>query len=114
MSRYVWNSCLLTTPFTRTPPAAQLMSNLSSIILHAPPQSTFPQPSPVSDRRTQAELWAQKALEVIGAATGMVGTGEKSRSFKLRQGGTGDGTCDAALGSTLFNLGILREVSLPR
>ena len=50
-------------------------------------------------------MWARKAYDVLRAA----GVGEANETGK----GVQSKVCDAALGATLFNLGMLREVGLP-
>src|ERR1700722_2161563 len=91
------------------------MSNLSSIIIlpsHSGPTSSDKtksgeKPNKLSqkDKLTQAEMWARKAYDVLRAA----GVGEANETGK----GAQSKACDAALGATLFNLGMLREVGLP-
>lgn len=78
---------------------AQLMNNLSELIMRRPPTPEI---------RHQAEAWARKALDVIEGAekvplpkSGWLGHSEDT---SVRN------TCDQVLGVVLFNIGILREM----
>ena len=70
--------------------AAQIMSNISNIILHAP--------TPHEKNLEAAEGWARRAKDLIQQRK--VGEGRKPRIE----------TCETALSAILFNLGMLREV----
>lgn len=52
------------------------------------------------DRRSQAETWVQKALEVI-----------KSTKASAKSDDPAIGECEGLLVAALFNMGSLREVS---
>lgn len=110
--------------------AAQIMSNLSSIVLHSPSHSNI----------EQAEKWAGTALGLIkavgaslsclsfspfdgnfGVNVFFVGVGQddeesgdkdKGKWTKKAEGEDEEGVkiCENALGAVLFNLGMLREV----
>jgi hypothetical protein len=82
-------------------PAAQLMSNLSSVLLDIPnPESKT---SISLSKLEQALSWAQKAYDVICTVHE-----PNARTKKVTKESI---VCDAALGSILFNLGMLMEVS---
>ncbi|EPQ50123.1 hypothetical protein GLOTRDRAFT_82573 [Gloeophyllum trabeum ATCC 11539] len=71
--------------------AAQLMSNLSELIMRG---------APTPDKLHQAEAWAQQALAVINKTT------KTHRGNPEQIAG-----CEHALAAVLFNLGSLREAS---
>ncbi|KAL4071463.1 hypothetical protein V8B97DRAFT_476544 [Scleroderma yunnanense] len=83
--------------------AAQLMCNLSEVMMHQPPTPEI---------RHQAEAWARKALAVIERAEKMPlprkGWFSSSDEADVR------GTCDQVLGVVLFNIGMLREMDSDR
>lgn len=83
------------------PVAAQLMNNLSEVIMRRPPTPEI---------RHQAEAWARQALAVIERAEklplprkGWLGLSEDKDARS---------TCDQVLGAVLFNVGMLREVRI--
>ncbi|KAI6043952.1 hypothetical protein EDC04DRAFT_2646388 [Pisolithus marmoratus] len=79
--------------------AAQLMNNLSELIMRRPPTPEI---------RHQAEAWARKALGVIEGA-GKVPL-PRSGWFGFSEDTSVRNTCDQVLGVVLFNIGILREM----
>ena len=90
--------CLVLSPTRHLPVAAQLMNNLSELIMRRPPSPEI---------RHQAEAWARQAYGLIECVQetplprrGWFSSGsEQSREV-----------CDQVLGVVLFNLGTLREV----
>jgi hypothetical protein len=74
---------------------AQLMSNLSELMMRA---STSSSPEQAQHLRQQAEAWARKARDIIAHTK----PPSDSEAMSL---------CDVALAATLFNLGTLREVA---
>ncbi|KAG2036750.1 hypothetical protein BDR03DRAFT_865447 [Suillus americanus] len=80
--------------------AAQLMNNLSELIMRRPP---------TPEVRAQAEAWARQALGIIERAQVQPGS---SQWFGWGQpADDGREVCEQALGVVLFNLGSLREMS---
>lgn len=80
--------------------AAQLMNNLSELIMRRPP---------TPEVRAQAEAWARQALGIIERAQAQP---RSSRWFGWGQpADDGREVCEQALGVVLFNLGSLREMS---
>ncbi|KAG0704978.1 hypothetical protein DFH29DRAFT_1034404 [Suillus ampliporus] len=80
--------------------AAQLMNNLSELIMRRPP---------TPEVRAQAEAWARQALGIIERVPA-----QPSSSRRLGWGQPADDgreVCEQALGAVLFNLGSLREMS---
>lgn len=79
--------------------AAELMNNLSSIILQATPEPTS------TEKLAQSEAWARKALAVANAALA------DCPPVKGKEGSVGksDG-CAVAKAVILYNLGYIREV----
>ncbi|KZT23713.1 hypothetical protein NEOLEDRAFT_1136204 [Neolentinus lepideus HHB14362 ss-1] len=73
---------------------AQLMSNLSELIMRG---------SPTPDKLHQAEAWAQQALAVVNKTT------KTARGNPEQIAG-----CEETLGAVLFNLGSLREMNNDR
>lgn len=80
--------------------AAQLMNNLSELIMRRPP---------TPEVRAQAEAWARQALGIIERAQAQP---KSSQWFGWGQpADDGREVCEQALGVVLFNLGSLREMS---
>lgn len=79
--------------------AAQLMNNLSELIMRRPPTPEI---------RHQAEAWARKALDVI-EVTGKMPL-PRSGWFSYFEDTSARSTCDQVLGVVLFNIGMLREM----
>ncbi|KAI6124575.1 hypothetical protein EDD16DRAFT_556538 [Pisolithus croceorrhizus] len=79
--------------------AAQLMNNLSELIMRRPPTPEI---------RHQAEAWARKALDVIEGAGKM--PLPRSGWFGYSEDTSARSTCDQVLGVVLFNIGMLREM----
>lgn len=84
-----------------TPIAAQLMNNLSEIIMRQ---------TPTPEIRHQAEAWARQALAVIERAEKM--PPPRKGWFGFSEDMNVCSTCDQVLGAVLFNIGILREVRI--
>ena len=89
---------LILSPTWHLPVAAQLMNNLSELIMRRPPSPEI---------RHQAEAWARQAYGLI----------ERVRETPLPRRGWFSSSseqsrevCDQVLGVVLFNLGTLREV----
>ena len=89
---------ILSSPTRRLPVAAQLMNNLSELIMRRPPSPEI---------RHQAEAWARQAYGLI----------ERVQETPLPRKGWFSSSndrsrevCDQVLGAVLFNLGTLREV----
>lgn len=74
-------------------PAAQIMNNLSSLIMSKPPSA---------ETLLQAEAWARKSVAVSGQEI-------KGRGAKKLQGELD--VCESTLAVALFNIASLREVS---
>ncbi|KAG2343138.1 hypothetical protein BDR05DRAFT_885146 [Suillus weaverae] len=80
--------------------AAQLMNNLSELIMRRPP---------TPEVRAQAEAWARQALGIIERAQTQP---RSSQWFGWGQpADDGRDVCEQALGVVLFNLGSLREMT---
>ncbi|KIK43573.1 hypothetical protein CY34DRAFT_789955 [Suillus luteus UH-Slu-Lm8-n1] len=80
--------------------AAQLMNNLSELIMRRPPAPEI---------RAQAEAWARQALGIIERAQAQP---RSSQWFGWGQpADDGRDVCEHALGVVLFNLGSLREMT---
>lgn len=79
--------------------AAQLMNNLSEIIMRQ---------TPTPEIRHQAEAWARQALAVIERAEKM--PPPRKGWFGFSEDMNVCSTCDQVLGAVLFNIGILREM----
>lgn len=80
--------------------AAQLMNNLSELIMRRPP---------APEVRAQAEAWARQALGIIERAQAQP---RSSQWFGWGQpADDGRDVCEHALGVVLFNLGSLREMT---
>lgn len=84
------------------PAAAQLMNNLSELIMRRPPTPEI---------RHQAEAWARQAHGLLQRVqeTSVPRRGWFSSSTTNEQSRE---VCDQVLGVVLFNLGMLREVSV--
>lgn len=87
--------CARSTSEVVTPLGAQIMNNLSSLIISK---------SPTPTTRAQAELWARKSAAVCGQEIG---------NAKLKKGEEDKlSVCESTLAVALFNMASLREVSV--
>ena len=73
--------------------AAQIMNNLSDVMVRAPPPASL----------HQAESWARQARGVIEKTRTLPGTSKDAEGLAL---------CEQTLAAVLFNLGALLEVRL--